>query len=284
MKLGVFTVLGLLASTTSAMYQCPITMPGEPAALEFAYSVQKLLYNYYQSVPVNTTFFDTLPMGAIVSPLDNMTMSANVVSNLEGLQNQAMLGVQGLSDLGSMYPGFHEPSCMYTYPAVINASSHIMNAYFIEATLCGAFIGLADYVQTPSAAFLMARLAAEHGIHASFLGSYMKATPFPSNSKMLTPAFTPAQILGMGTKVGMLGNFLGSCVPAPPAPCNGTVQIGDLNAVLLSAGAATTNSMGTGATMTSSSMPQQATSNGVERSGIFSGALAGSAALAAMVL
>ncbi|KAK5013257.1 hypothetical protein LTR39_003734, partial [Cryomyces antarcticus] len=176
-------------------------MPSDASAIKFAYSIQNLLYNYYKSVPVNTTFFDKLPMGTTTSHLDNMTMSANVVTNLQGLQNQAMLGVQALSDFGSMASSWVVPSCTYTYPPVTNASSHIVNAYYIEASLCGAFIGLADYVQTPTAAFLMARLAAEHGIHASFLGSYMNAAPFSATNTMLTPAFTPESLLRVGSEL-----------------------------------------------------------------------------------
>lgn len=290
MKLSILTKMGILVSSSNAMYQCPITMPGEPTALEFAFSVQKLLYNYYDSVPANTTFFDALPMGKTESPLNNMSMSANIVTNLEGLKQQSMLGVNGIQDLGAMYPGFKKPSCEYILPTVTNASSHLMNAYFLEATMCGAFIGLADYVQTPTAAFLMARLAAEHGIHASFLGSYMKAAPFSANSTMLTPAFTPAQILTKGMEVGMLGNYLGSCVPAPAAPCNGTVQIGDANASLLAAGTATStsssnsSSSGVGSTMTGSSTPATVSANGVARNQGFGAVLSMGLVVAAMLL
>ncbi|KAL2349797.1 hypothetical protein BJ546DRAFT_1015094, partial [Cryomyces antarcticus] len=289
MKVTPLISLGFMLSATTASYQCPITMPSDASAIKFAYSIQNLLYNYYKSVPVNTTFFDKLPMGTTTSHLDNMTMSANVVTNLQGLQNQAMLGVQALSDFGSMASSWVVPSCTYTYPPVTNASSHIVNAYYIEASLCGAFIGLADYVQTPTAAFLMARLAAEHGIHASFLGSYMNAAPFSATNTMLTPAFTPESLLRVGSEVGMLGSYLGSCVPAPSAPCNGTVVIGDLNAMLVSAGATAPTIIGTGRisktvsgvpSMTSSLAPQQFT-GGAEKKGF--NPLAGSFAFAAML-
>lgn len=54
-----------------------------------------------------------------------------------------------------------------------------MNAYNLEATMCGAFIGLADYVQSPQAAFSMARLAAEHGeIYHFFLYAFPHAYGF----------------------------------------------------------------------------------------------------------
>lgn len=92
------------------------------------------------------------------------------LANTMGLAVQAQLGVDGLQQAASA-AGASVPNCDYTYPPVTDAKSHLMNAYNIEATLCGAFIGLADYVQSPQAAFLMARLAAEQGetlLHSSF--------------------------------------------------------------------------------------------------------------------
>lgn len=285
MKLSILTHVGLLASVSKAMYQCPITTPGEPNALEFAFSVQKLLYDYYESVPVNTTFFDTLPMGTKMSPLNNMTMSANVVTNLEGLQKQSMIAGKGILELGAMYPDFQEPACEYTLPTAMNASSHIMNAFLIEASLCGAFIGLADYVQTPTEAFLMARIAAEHGIHAAYILSYMNAAPFSAQSTMLTPAFTPTQILRQGSEVGMLGGYLGGCVAAPAAPCGATVQIGDANAELVAAGAGSgSGTTGSNVTTTGSSTPVQVTGNAASRNTGFGAVLSGAVAFAAMLL
>jgi hypothetical protein len=55
-----------------------------------------------------------------------------------------------------MTPNWPIPSCQYAYPTVTDASTHINNAYYTEETLCGAFISLADYVQKPTVAFLMA--------------------------------------------------------------------------------------------------------------------------------
>lgn len=57
----------------------------------------------------------------------------------------------------------------------------------------------------------------------------------------LTPAFTPDYVLQPGTSqpvrdnVGHLGAYIPqSCAPVPPAPCGGTVEIGDLVATLSS--------------------------------------------------
>jgi hypothetical protein len=38
----------------------------------------------------------------------------------------------------------------YSLPAPADAQSHLMNAYQMEATLCGTFIGLADYAHVGS--------------------------------------------------------------------------------------------------------------------------------------
>ncbi|KAI4175841.1 MAG: hypothetical protein LQ343_001454 [Gyalolechia ehrenbergii] len=168
------------------------------------------------------------------------------LANTMGLAVQAQLGVDGLQQAASA-AGASVPNCDYTYPPVTDAKSHLMNAYNIEATLCGAFIGLADYVQSPQAAFLMARLAAEQGIHASYIGSHMKAVVFPSNSTMLTPAFTPEMVSMMGMGVGPLGAYLNNCVAPPAAPCGGSVEIGSLGAML--SGQGTTNVRGNGTMM-----------------------------------
>lgn len=97
----------------------------------------------------------------------------------------------------------------------------------------------------------MARLAAEHGIHASFLGSYFQDTPYSADSMALTPAFTPAHVLQKGngasrSQVGMLGQYIpSSCAPIPPAPCGGDVSIGMINAMLSNAGYGSVNGTGT---------------------------------------
>lgn len=60
----------------------------------------------------------------------------------------------------------------------------------------------------------------------------MKAVVFPSNSTMLTPAFTPEMVSMSGMDVGTLGQYLNNCVAPPAAPCGGTVTIGDTGAML----------------------------------------------------
>jgi len=143
------------AAVASATYMCPVS-PGssDAPAIMFGYVVQNLLSTYYDSVPINESFYSSLP-----SPTKPMT---DYLANTKGLAVQAKLGDEALLQAG-MAAGGMKPNCSFSYPPVTDATSHLMNAYIFEATMCGAFIGLADYVQSPQAAFLMARLAAEHG-------------------------------------------------------------------------------------------------------------------------
>jgi len=144
------------AALASATYMCPVS-PGssDAPAIVFGYVMQNLLSSYYDSVPINESFYSSLPS----SPTKPMT---DFLANTMGLAVQAKLGEEALLQAG-MAVGGMKPNCSLSYPPVTDASSHLMNAYTLEATMCGAFIGLADYVQSPQAAFLMARLAAEHG-------------------------------------------------------------------------------------------------------------------------
>jgi hypothetical protein len=141
-----------IASTT---YMCPVS-PGssDAPAIVYGYVLQNLLSSYYDSVPINKSFYSSLP-----SPTKPMT---DFLANTMGLAVQAKLGEEALLQAG-MAAGGMKPNCSFSYPPVTDANSHLMNAYIFEATMCGAFIGLADYTQSPQAAFLMARLAAEHG-------------------------------------------------------------------------------------------------------------------------
>ena len=111
--------------------------------------------------------------------------------------------------------------------------------------------GLADYVQNPAAAFLMARMSAEHGIHASYLGSYVNPAPFSMDSMALTPAFTPKMVLTPGSgqavrsNVGHLGAYIPQgCLAVPMAPCGVNVMFGNLTATL-SGGSMMANATGT---------------------------------------
>lgn len=216
----------LFAATATATYMCPVSPSSTDAAtISFAMSVQKLLSTYYAAIPINATFFSTLP----AQP------TTDFLANTMGLAVQAKLGVDALQQL-AMSASVQPPMCSYSLPPVTDAKSHLMNAYVLEATMCGTFIGLADYVQSPQAALLMARLAAEHGIHAAYIASFMQSVIFPTNSTMLTPAFTPEMVSMTGMGVGYLGAYLNNCVMPPAAPCGGKAKIGPLGVTLTGQG------------------------------------------------
>ncbi len=155
MKASIPLQLLSTAAVASATYMCPVS-PGSSdlPAIAYGYVLQDLLSSYYDSVPINESFYSSLP-----SPTKPKT---DFLANTMGLAVQAKLGDEALLQAG-MAAGGMKPNCSFSYPPVTDATSHLMNAYIFEATLCGAFIGLADYVQSPQAALLMARLAAEHG-------------------------------------------------------------------------------------------------------------------------
>lgn len=222
------------ASLALAAYQCPV-MPQAPGlAIQYAYTIQTLMQEYYFSVPVNTTFFSDLPNATAISPINGMTLAENTVTNVNGLTKQAELGSEALRQFWGSYDSTSLSYCNYNLPAAATGLDHLKMAYFFEASLCGAFIGLAEVVQAPQAAFLMARLAAEHGVHASAIRGMMQAVGFHANSTSLLPAFAPSTVLmsNGSREVGMLGSFLGGCASAPPNPCNGTIVIGPLLAEL----------------------------------------------------
>ncbi|KAK0951308.1 hypothetical protein LTS01_025305 [Friedmanniomyces endolithicus] len=230
------------ASAAGATYICPASLSSsDAAAIMYGYKVQGLLESYYNSVPVNASYFESLP-NAKMTASNGMTLAENTVTNVEGLTKQAQLGAKALKELGMML-GLSPDECNYMLPPAPNGTAHLMNAFYLEATMCGAFIGLTDYVQAPEAAFLTARLSAEHGIHASAIGAMMQPVGFMPNSTMLTPAFTPDMILQDGMEVGKLGTWLNGCATAPSAPCGGTVTIGELLATL-SSGNKSTGGMG----------------------------------------
>ena len=224
------TVLFALAGSSAADYMCPAMSLGTDAtALQYAFQIQQLLNMYYQSVPVTAEFFSSLPMASMQAS-NGMTLAENTVTNVGGLAKQAQLAANALGEtIGMMGQTFIPPACNYTLPMPTNATAHLMNAFNLEASLCGAFIGLADYFQTPTLNSLSARIAAEHGIHAAAVRAMMQPVGFMPNSSSLTPAFTPEMVLSSGMEVGMLGSYIAGCnVVGPAAPCGGVVSFGPL--------------------------------------------------------
>lgn len=226
MKLPLFLPL-ITVAAVAANYVCPANPSMTDAdAITFGYATQSLIKGYYENVPVNASFFSDLPNATSIQS-NGKTMAENTAMNIQGLSKQAMLGVEALRMTGHKLH-LTLPNCTFTYPIPPNGTAHLKHAFYLEATLCGSFIGLGDYFQSPTLNSLSARLAAEHGIHASAIRAQMQPVGFRPNSTMLTPAFTPNMVLQRGTKVGMLGSWLGGCVSSPMAPCNGTVSFGPL--------------------------------------------------------
>lgn len=221
------TIGALLAGCAAPAIGACAPSSSDMTAVQFAYSVQNLLLSYYNSVPVNQTFFSTLP--------NNTVPYTDFLANVEGLQRQAQLGVDALEQLSSKAPGQSQmPTCTYHLPTPEDAKAHLMYAQHIESTLCGTFIGLADYVQCPEIAFLMARLAAGHSNHAAYIGSHMKAQIYMVNSTSLLPAFKPTAVMTPGRGVGHLGQWMNNCTAMPSAPCGGQVTIGKLGSNITS--------------------------------------------------
>ncbi|KAI7263789.1 hypothetical protein KC343_g349 [Hortaea werneckii] len=196
--------------------------------LTYAYAIQNLLVKWYNSYDFTADAFSSLP-NAQQEGMNGDTMAANAAANFAGLKQQAQLGLEAIQQLGEVV-GASMPSCEYNLPPGLpNVTAAIMSATQVEATLCGAFIGGADYVYHPAVANLMARMSAEHGIHGSFLHTYTQAVPFSADSESLTPAFTPDQILSSGMGVGYLGNYIPEgCVSAPAPPCGASISFGPL--------------------------------------------------------
>lgn len=228
MRSFIVTISALLAGYAAHVNAACTPSASDMTAVEFGYSVQKLLVSYYESVPVNSTFFSALP--------SDVTSHTDILANAEGLKRQAKLGVDALEELASKgstnSSRMPMPSCKYNPPKPQNAKAYLMNAQQIESTLCGAFIGLADYVQWPQAAFLMARLSAGHGNHAAYIGSLMKADLYMANSTQLLPAFKPQEVMTPGMGVGHLGQWMNNCTRIPTPPCGRHLKIGPLGSNL----------------------------------------------------
>lgn len=237
MKPSTLLAVAIGAPVVSADYMCPAhKSKADIPALKFGYKVQALLESYYNMIPVNATFFKDLPM-ADQKGMNGDTMAENTVANVMGLTKQAELGAKAIVESVKSITGDENmmpPKCDYNFPPTTDGMTHLKHAFFLEASMCGAFIGLADYVQSPEAAFLMARLAAEHGIHASALRAQMQAVGFHDNSTSLTPAFTPETVMMKSddAEVGKLGKWLNGCTESIYAPCRGKLMIGDLGATL----------------------------------------------------
>ncbi|KAJ6113826.1 hypothetical protein N7523_007143 [Penicillium sp. IBT 18751x] len=230
------------SAASSSSTACALTS-SDTQVLEYTYALSKFLNSFYASTALNSS---------VAAQVSNSTSASKVLSNLQGIQHLDNLTVEAVRELGSKAPGFSAPSCSYTYPTVNNITAFVHYAYQFEYTLAGAFIGAAGYTTSPEVAFLLARLAAEHSAHSTYIGSRLNSTMFQSSSDSLVSAYSPTQVLMTGNSTGSLGSYLGGCVSAPSSPC-GALKIGPLEAnITSSAGASSSTPLQSSASSTSS--------------------------------
>jgi hypothetical protein len=214
------------ASSGASGASCSL-VAGDTQVLQFSYAISEFLSNFYASMPVNEN---------VASTISNSSSGSNALSNLQGIEKQNNLSLQAIQQLSSTAPSFKQPSCSFTYPKAASIPAFAQYAYQFESTLSGAFIGLAGYTQAPEVSFLLARLAAEHSAHATWIGSRVNSTMFSPSSNSLVDAYSPTQVLGTNNQTGSLGQYLNGCVTAPSSPC-GALQIGPLDANVTSSAA-----------------------------------------------
>ncbi|KAJ5407664.1 hypothetical protein N7509_001547 [Penicillium cosmopolitanum] len=247
-----FVAGGALSSAASSS-NCSLTS-SDTDVLEYTWVLSNFLNSFYQTVQLNQS---------VASLVSNSTSSSKALENLEGIVHADNLTAEAVREVSSQAPDFKEPSCQYTFPPVSGIQSFVKWAYQFESTLSGAFIGAAGYTQSPEVAFLLARLAAEHSAHATWIGSRVNSSMFQANATSLVPAYAPSQVLLKTNETGSLGTYLGDCVSAPKNPC-GVLQIGPLEANITSSSAAGSSSSsvaGSSTPLTSASATATATSS-----------------------
>lgn len=248
-----FVAGGTLSSAQSSS-NCSLTT-GDTEVLQYTWAISNFLNSFYQSIELNQS---------VASMVSNSTSSLKALANLEGIVHADNLTSEAVRELGSKAPNFTELSCEYSFPPTSDIQSFVKFAYQFESTLCGAFIGAAGYTKSPEVSFLLARLAAEHSSHATWIGSRLNSSMFMANSTSLVSAYTPTQVLMNGNQTGQLGTYLHNCVSAPQNPC-GTLIIGPLEANITSsavAGSSSTSASGSSSTPMSSSASASASTSG----------------------
>lgn len=220
------------SAASSSSTGCAITS-SDTQVLQYTWAISKFLNNFYASVALNSS---------VAASVSNSTSASKVLANLQGIEHADNLTVEAVRELSSKAPGFKQPSCSYTYPSVNSIQTFVQYAYQFEATLCGACIGAAGYTKSPEVAFLLARLAAQHSAHATYIGSRLNSSMFMTSSDSLISAFSPMQVLSTtSNSTGSLGMWLGGCVTAPQNPC-GALKIGPLEANITSSAMAGSSS------------------------------------------
>ncbi|KAL4887706.1 hypothetical protein BJY04DRAFT_176448 [Aspergillus karnatakaensis] len=214
-----FLLAGAVAAqNTSSQNSSCLPQSSDAEVVRYAWALQSLLEKYYTSQPLNRTFLSDATNGS----------RAEYYQNIQGIQRQNRLGVRAVQQLGSITPGYSNPSCNFSHPNATDGEDYVKNALQLEASVASALIGAAGYTQSPEVSFLLSRLAAEHTAGATWLGAHQRGVVFPTNSTSLVPAYNPEYVLGSGNQAGRLGRYLHGCVEAPSSPSGKPFFIGPL--------------------------------------------------------
>jgi hypothetical protein len=255
------TLSGLLlaGAATAANNSFCTPKSGDVQVVQYAWALEYMVQQYYASVPVNQTF--------LTSALNSST--ANYASNLPGIYQQNRLGVRAAAQLGKRISNFTAPGCNFTFPPPNSSETFLTTAWAFESNVSAALVGLEGYTQAPEVSFLIARLAAQHAAHSTYLATTQEAVVFQSNNvTSLWPAYSPSYVLSNGNRPGQLGRYFRGCVSPPQPPC-GNLTIGPLIATLGSNSSSSSAASSSTATSSSasgtSSTSETATSTGSSR-------------------
>lgn len=144
-SLSGLTIAALASQVAADGYQCPLMTPQEVTALKFAHAIQSWLSMYYEknNGMAEGSDFSMFPNASMVQ-MNGETLGDNLATNMAGLGKQAKLAVQALEMLGMGHD--LSSDCDWTYPPGLqeSAKSYYMSSSFLEASLCGAFIGMSS--------------------------------------------------------------------------------------------------------------------------------------------
>lgn len=221
-------------AAAAATAKCTPTS-GDASVMEFAYAIEDLGARFYSSTPLNSTAFSNAPNDS----------NAVWLPNFRGMAKQGNISLMAIEELGNKTPTYKAPACNFTLPHSSSPRMLLDTTYYMEESLCGAFIGLAGYSESPEVSFLMARLAAGHSGHAAYVQSHLMAPIFSDRNNSLIRAYPPEHVLTAGMSPGMLGDFLGDCVKLPTKPCGNTLIVDETSGNLTNNPTAISSAMAT---------------------------------------
>ena len=155
--LGLIHLVAQTFAQNGGGYMCPIKpSTQDAAAIKFAHTVQQLLYNFYNQTG---TMYSASDFSSLSDSMNasSLKMAQNIATNVNGIERQAMLGLDAIDGIAMSGVGLTESSiastdsCSYTYPPGMqfSAMDFLKSAFFLEATLCGTFIGMSHTNTTP---------------------------------------------------------------------------------------------------------------------------------------